>query len=104
MKLLLRRVEKLAGRVLRRRRREAVGIAWVSDWPDLTEANLVDLVEDVHVMRTEGAVDEWTLTARAPRYPGDLGDVYDSSGALIGRVTKREGTLIEFDELRKAAP
>jgi hypothetical protein len=105
VKLLLKKLDALLDRAWHRQAREPMGIAWVTDWPKAEPG--ADLVEDVHVHR-EGVIDEWTLTARAARDPGDLGDVYDAGGAIIGRVTKREKTLLEWEPLegtrKKAAP
>lgn len=105
MKVLVTRVAKLEGKRRRRTRGEVVravgGVSLIwSSAEGLAAQPHPDfgLAIDIHDTGNDfGGVEGARTVERPATAHGDLGNVYDSTGMLVGRVTYRDGSLVRIE-------
>jgi hypothetical protein len=105
---LVAKVEKLeaAAAERARSRRRPVGVVWTQDDVRVDPESLAPgehLALDVYVTGAIGETETWTTVERATSEASDLGVVYDAGGAVLGRVARIEGSLVELALVDTAA-
>ena len=100
---LIKRVQELEqeNERVERAQTAGVGLAWTTH-EQLAGDNIDpdEIATDIHIVDTKSdGLEEWRTVERRRRDAEDLGDVFDASGVLIGRVIIRDGSFMRWTQV-----
>lgn len=98
---MLRQVRALEERLGAETEGRAIGLAWCNAC-DAEEHIAAGAAVDVVIESEEPRM--WRLEPRPRLDPDDAGWLYDAGGAVVGKVVRVEGSLVEVADLSEVAP